>query len=159
MPEIELDINYLVSCIESINQINSIPAAEGLKEVVNRWVDERTDEALADPALRLQVYSIWRKLSGDSDSERVVEWIPNLPDQGLGGEVRQFVLERVNQQLDEAMKDPANKMFFFRSWLATSPENVPGQDAVTAEQTVDQSTGDSSELSASTENDEHHHQW
>jgi hypothetical protein len=156
MPEIELDINYLVSCIESINQISSIPAAEGLKQVVNRWVDEKTDEALADPAVRVQTFSIWKKLTGDVDSERLVEVIATLPNNELSEEIRQFFLDRVNHQLDEAMKDPANKMLFFRSWLASSAVPSTENGVEIEEPKVDQGTVDEA---GSAEHDTPHHIW
>jgi len=124
MAETELDINKLLSSIDSINQINSVPAVAGLKEVINRWVNEKTQEALADPVIRLQTYSVWRRQSGDEASERVVALAHDLPEHGLGGEVRQFIVARVNQELEEAEKDPANKMLFFRSWLASSGGQV-----------------------------------
>jgi hypothetical protein len=159
MPELELDINYLVSCIDSINQISSIPAVAGLKEVVNRWVDEKTNEALTDPVVRLEIYSVWKKLSGDADSEIVVELVPNLPDHGLGGEVKQFVLERLNQQLDEAMKDPANKMLFFRSWLATSGGQAEVADEQPADLTATQPPDEGGSIATPPEQDEPHHIW
>ncbi len=156
MPEIELDINYLVSCIESINQISSIPAAQGLKDVVNNWVDEKTGEALADPTVRLQIFSIWRRLSGDADSARMVETIASLPSNQLSEDIRQFFLERVNHQLDEAMKDPANKMLFFRSWLASSATLASDESGATDVTGTNQNGADESNPN---ENDNPHHIW
>jgi hypothetical protein len=130
MHDNELDINYLVNCIESINQIQNIPVAAELRTIVNDWVDNKTSAALADPATRLQIFSIWKRLSGDAEAEKLVETINSLPEGGLSSEIRQFFLDRVNTQLDEAMQDSANKMLFFRSWLASNPtENpIPGDE-------------------------------
>jgi hypothetical protein len=136
MNEVELEINYLVSCIESINQISSLPAVGDLRQVVNKWVDEKTGEALANPATRLQIFSTWKRLLGDSDSERMVGVINSLPENDLSSEIRQLFHDRIHTQLDEAMKDPANKMLFLRSWLATEHENLnengaPGDEVST----------------------------
>ena len=125
MHDNELDINYLVNCIESINQIQNIPVAAELRTIVNDWVDNKTSAALADPATRLQIFSIWKRLSGDAEAEKLVETINSLPEGGLSSEIRQFFLDRVNTQLDEAMQDSANKMLFFRSWLASNPLESP----------------------------------
>jgi hypothetical protein len=146
MHENELDINYLVSCIESINQINTIPSAEGLKQVINDWVDNKTIEALADPTARVQIFYNWKRLTGDADSEKMVDLIDMLPDTELANEVRQFFQDRVSNHLEGALNDSANKMLFFRSWLA----NKSAHPVVPSFGTNDQTTIEGENISTPT---------
>jgi hypothetical protein len=138
-PDHELNVNYLVSCIESINNIHSLPPAEELKSNVNGWVDSKVEEAFANSALRQTIFSNWRRLSGDADSEKIIETINTLPDTPMGKDLRESLNNHINQQLEAAMSDPANKMLFFRSWLATCDEPVaaPAEAADTAEAHVE----------------------
>lgn len=124
MSDMQLNINYFIACIDSLNQSKDIPAADELKAVVNQWVDQKVTNAVADPDTAFKIYCNWKKHSGDADAESLIKWIESIPSTGSASEFKGVIDKFVTEKLAEALGNPENKMQFFRSWLSLSAENL-----------------------------------
>ncbi|NBO65218.1 MAG: hypothetical protein EBU88_10325 [Acidobacteria bacterium] len=124
MSDIELNINYLVACIDSINQLKDIPAADELKTIVNEWVDRKVADTVNDPSVALKVYCNWKKLAGESGSDQMAAWLDNMPVAESSNEIATLLHTWVAQRLTAAFNQPESRMMIFRSWLAVSPQNI-----------------------------------
>ncbi|MFM8394803.1 MAG: hypothetical protein ACKOB4_12855 [Acidobacteriota bacterium] len=134
MPDTELNINYLIACIDSLNQLKDIPVADELKSMVNDWVDTKITTAVADPDTAFKIYCNWKKHSGDVDAENLIKWIENMPASGSASEFKGVLDKFVSEKLSEGLGNPENKMLFFRSWLSLSADNVDNTFNIVYEQ-------------------------
>ena len=145
MSDIELNVHYLVACIDSINKLKDIPAADELKSLVNEWVDKKVADTVNDPSTALKVYCNWVKTTGESSSDPMVAWLITMPVAESSNEITNLLHTWVSQKLAEALSQPENKMAIFRSWLAISPGNVSSTFDIVlepaAEEEVVESTG------------------
>ena len=124
MSDMELNINYLIACIDSINQLKDVPAADELKTMVNDWVDSKITTAVNDPDSAVKIYYNWKKISGDSEAQKLISWIEEMPVSDSSNELKVIVNRFVSAKLTEALANPENRINFFRSWLSLSTENV-----------------------------------
>lgn len=138
MSDIELNINYLVACIDSINQLKDIPAADELKSLVNSWVDKKVADTINDPSTALKVYCNWMKMADDSSPDPMVAWLITMPEAESSNEITSLLHTWVSQKLAEALSQPENKMTIFRSWLAISPTNVSSTFDIVLEPPVEE---------------------
>ncbi|MEY4168555.1 MAG: hypothetical protein RIR52_2379 [Acidobacteriota bacterium] len=124
MSDIELNVNYLVACIDSINQLKDIPAADELKTLVNEWVDKKVADTVNDPAVSLKVYCNWKKMAGDNSSDQMATWLDSMPTAESSNEIANLLHTWIREKLSDALAQPENRMALFRSWLSISPQNV-----------------------------------
>jgi hypothetical protein len=134
MSDTELNINYLIACIDSINQLKDVPAADELKSMVNNWVDSKISSAIADPATAVKIYYNWKSLSGDMEAQRLIKWFDDMPSTESASEIRGLLNKFVMEKLTEALGNPENRMTFFRNWLSLSAENVSNTFNIVYEQ-------------------------